>query len=127
MLFALFLFGVGLLIYHFQIEVGPRLIFTYLFKAKNSHEYFVKIEDQKAINENDVCSICYSEFHTDVEMDSAHEMHDLPDSIMELLSSNKQKIMRTPCCHYFHTSCLVTVMGYQQNCPMCRSYLPPLE
>ena len=38
-----------------------------------------------------------------------------------------KKIMRTPCNHMFHISCLETWMEQKMECPIDRSKLPPLE
>ena len=51
----------------------------------------------------------------------------MTDIKQEFLDKGKQAVMRTPCNHYFHVYCLVTLMNYKQNCPLCRTALPNLE
>lgn len=125
--FAFTLFFVSLVIFHFQRELGPRLFFIACFKGGRPFDYFVKVDEQAELDDSDCCAICYSEFKQEVKLDHANDIPELSDSMHAFLSANWQMIMKTPCGHYFHISCLLTVMNYRQVCPICRAELPPVE
>lgn len=124
---ALFLFVSSVTIYYLQRLFGPRLVFGRWFNSKSTFNYLVKREDQVELSETDVCSICYSEFSAEVKLDSRTDMPEMTDALDHFLNTNSEKIMKTPCSHYFHISCLITVMNYKQSCPVCRCNLPPIE
>lgn len=125
--FTLALFTLSVIIYRLQREVSPRVFFKMFFATEQTFDYFVKVDDHPHLNEHDVCAICYCEFKHEVKLEHQPEIHDISDSMTEYLSNNWQKIMRTPCNHFFHSTCLVTVMNYKANCPICRSALPPID
>ena len=110
-----------------QKNIGPRLFFNWFAKENGIHNYFVRVEDQKTISSEDTCSICYSDFKSEVAFEDNADTPELSGGLQELLSNKRQSIMRTPCNHYFHISCLVTFMNYKQVCPLCRHTLPEIE
>lgn len=110
-----------------QKDLGPRIFLSKFLKREVAHEYFVSLSELKDVAENDVCSICYSEFKHAVKFDQELQMEDLSDSVYAQLNKSGDLIMRTPCNHHFHISCLVTVMNYRQTCPLCRVSLPNIE
>lgn len=70
----------------------------------------------------DDCVICMLSLYEDPEQ----TLHD------PLLGENNQKrvkkvIMKTPCNHRFHISCLIEWTKVKLECPTCRQKLPPLE
>ena len=123
---SILLFVSSAIFYQFQRRGAPRLFLRRLFPDPATFDYFVKVEEHPALTDEDVCAICYSEFKTEVQPDGAL-MPEMSDSMSEYLTNNWQKIMRTPCNHFFHSSCLLTVMNYKPSCPICRTTLPPVE
>lgn len=115
------------MLYRFQRQASPRLFFGALFPAEKCFDYFVRVDEHPHLGESDVCAICYSEFRQDSKPEPAHDIPELSDTMSEYLNSNWHKIMRTPCNHFFHSSCLLTVMNYKPSCPICRTTLPPIE
>ena len=70
----------------------------------------------------DDCVICMLSLYEDPEQT-------LQDP---LLAENNQKkvkkvIMKTPCNHRFHVSCLIEWTKVKLECPTCRQKLPPFE
>jgi hypothetical protein len=117
----------GFWLWRLQKEFGPRICLSKFLKKETAHEYFVSLSELKDVHENDICSICYAEFKHAVKFDQELQMEDLSDSVYAQLNKNGDLIMRTPCNHHFHISCLVTVMNYRQSCPLCRVTLPNIE
>ena len=124
---ATILFVSSAIFYRFQREFGPRLFLRRLFPNSQTFDYFVKVEEHPSLTDHDVCAICYSEFKAEIKPDEGFEMPEMSDSMSEYLTHNWQKIMRTPCNHFFHSSCLLAVMNFKQNCPICRTPLPPID
>jgi len=42
-------------------------------------------------------------------------------------SHARKKIMKTPCNHFFHNICLEKWLEFKNECPYCRTEIPPLE
>ena len=61
------------------------------------------------------CAICLTALHSDP-----------PPSAVEF-EAVSYRVMRTPCKHRYHSSCLVEWMRIKQDCPQCRAHLPPYE
>lgn len=61
------------------------------------------------------CAICLTALHADP-----------PPSAGEF-EAVSYRVMRTPCKHRYHGSCLVEWMRIKQDCPQCRARLPPYE
>ena len=68
-------------------------------------------------DENHICLQCHEELKAIPALVQATQ-----DSI---LSHNK--IVVTPCNHKFHLPCLIEWMSVSQECPSCRSPLPPID
>ena len=47
--------------------------------------------------------------------------------LLNRLKPRRGQIMRTPCNHKFHVSCLVEWMSIKMECPTCRAPLPVLD
>jgi len=110
-----------------QVRKGPRVLLKRFFATEVAHEYFVSLSELKDAQETDCCSICYTELGAEMKFSMDHEIPDMSGSLHEFLNRTTHSIMRTPCNHYFHVYCLVTLMNYKHNCPLCRQGLPNLE
>jgi len=60
------------------------------------------------------CSICLNVLQND------------PPDCPPLLNSDF-RVMKTPCNHKYHSSCLQVWMKIKMECPQCRTKLPPFE
>ena len=119
--FALFL--IGYFAHVLQIKIGPRwFIPRNLRSFAVEHNYFVSSDDPQAPKDSDSCPICYVEFAA--QFDWKYEEGDLESQLFELNPSSN--VMKTPCLHFFHSTCLITHMNYKMTCPLCRTELPPL-
>jgi hypothetical protein len=110
-----------------QKDFGPRIFMNKFFKKSNDHDYFVSISKQTDVAEGDICSICHTELKQEVAFENEEHNEDMIDTLYSMISKKKESIMRTPCNHFFHISCLITVMNYRQTCPLCRTALPSIE
>lgn len=71
------------------------------------------------------CAICTCELSATIA-----NIDELPGPERETyrrLNPQQNQIMRTPCGHAFHISCLIHWILIRRQCPICRSELPPLE
>lgn len=124
---AMLLFVSSAILYRFQRQIGPRLFLQRLFGMSPVFNYFIREEELAALPDEEVCAICYSEFKAESDQHHFSHLVDLSDAMSEFLTKNWQKMMRTPCNHLFHSSCLLAVMNYKPNCPICRTPLPPMD
>jgi hypothetical protein len=80
------------------------------------YEYFEEEELVNALEEGvsgDDCAICLTPVHVK-PVDEGNQTGEYVG-----------KVMRTPCGHRFHGTCLVPWMQHKMDCPQCRSKLPP--
>lgn len=104
---------VGLL--YLQSLFGARFIVP-KFLLPKTYEYFIGEEIvsnlEEGVNSED-CAICLTPVHLKPENEDA------------LQGEHIGKIMKTPCGHRYHGSCLVPWMQHKMDCPTCRAKLPP--
>ncbi|CAD8185644.1 unnamed protein product [Paramecium octaurelia] len=108
------LFAAQVVLYYYQCKIGPRFFLPKWLRPK-SHEYFV---EQPVDGECAICITQLTEMPTESQLDNKF--------IAKIISQNQNKLMETPCGHYFHSICLTKWMNVKLNCPTCRSVLPPL-
>ena len=126
-LVGIFILGSEYLILQLMKILGPRMIFRRLFNSATIHEYFVNFKEIKNQNNEEICPICYLDFSSEIKIDWSTELPQLSDNLQDLIKSKKYTVMKTPCNHYFHISCLITVMNYKMHCPVCRTSLPEVD
>lgn len=121
------MFAASSVIYVMQRHLSPRLFLSTLFPGERPHDYFVTETDPVHPGTSEVCPVCYSEFNPDAHPEPRQDLPEVSDRMAEFLNASKPAVMRTPCNHFFHSSCLLTVMNYKPICPVCRSTLPPVD
>ena len=52
------------------------------------------------------------------------QIPELMQNLKDIGKNQKDTIMRTPCNHYYHVKCLISVMHYKMKCAVCRATLP---
>lgn len=118
---------VGLVILDFQQRIHPRLIFAKFFADSYRHDYFINRAKLSQMDIDDMCPICYDDLDNSHKVDWNVEMPELSSNLKDYIKQRDALIMRTPCNHYYHTSCLVSVMNFKMTCPVCRKTLPNVE
>lgn len=118
---------VGLLVLDCQKRVHPRLIFAQFFSDSYRHDYFVSRANLPQLEIDDMCPICYENLINSHEIDWNTEMPHLSANLQDYIKQKDALIMVTPCNHYYHTSCLISVMNFKMMCPVCRKTLPNVE
>jgi hypothetical protein len=76
------------------------------------------------MKKDELCSICMDNI---LEQQSPDAKNDGTANLLPSKAAGNGKIMKTPCKHYFHESCLKGWMDIKLECPFCRSPLPALE
>lgn len=74
--------------------------------------------------EEDTCAICMNMLSADTDIPFDPAIVDKP--YIKRLASKQGEVMRAPCKHTFHISCLVNWMQVKLECPSCRKELPSL-
>ena len=94
--------------YNYLIDNMDYYDLTHLFPntkkskyTKNEIENILLMFETKNYNNEDDCSICYSFLHSDLQQE-------------------QDKIIKFPCTHEFHSSCLCTWIEKSFTCPLCR-------
>lgn len=84
------------------------------------------IENQAAgeDGEEETCAICMNALSMETDIPFEPAIVDKP--YIRRLASKKGEIMKAPCKHMFHISCLVNWMQVKLECPSCRKELPSL-
>jgi hypothetical protein len=131
-----------LLIYH-QENYGSKFFLPKIFK-KGHFEYFVEMKElgkkQEALLgsgnaeserplDADVCGICLSSiFYPGESKMENQEVEELQSNFIKRMIRRRgpRFLMRTPCNHVFHSSCLAHWMEIKMECPSCRAPLPEL-
>lgn len=117
--------GVQVLLVYYQSIYGSKFFVPSRFLPKQ-YNYLVEIpEDIENGGEVDDCAICMTALHQPVEAQTPSNPHSR--MVLSRLKPEKNQIMKTPCNHKFHVSCLVEWMSIKMECPTCRSALPVLE
>lgn len=111
----------GFIIMRLQRKSGPRMCFKKFFVI-NEWNYFWKLYDLKEEEREQVCPVCYMTLKDQIDDEEIH----LPDILQNLneIDRKKYQVMKTPCNHFFHVSCLVSCMMYKKKCAVCRFDLP---
>jgi len=52
---------------------------------------------------------------------------DQENKSVPFLNNGENKLIRTPCMHYYHLKCLNEWMSKKLECPKCRKVLPILD
>jgi len=112
------------LILYLQSKLGSRFIVPSMFLPP-TYDYYVKCTKNTITDEgiDETCSICMDNLLQET-VDAKNEGN---TSLLATKTANNEKIMKTPCRHHFHESCLKGWMEIKLECPFCRSPLPPLE
>lgn len=63
----------------------------------------------------------------DVDPNPPSQLLGLAKDYYSRLRPQKNQIMRTPCDHKFHVTCLLNWMSIKMECPSCRTSLPSLD
>jgi hypothetical protein len=97
-----------------QTIYGPKKVLPgCLFPPVYNYKYEeVNVEEELETAE---CAICLNSLHSDPPVSSESEL------------DVDFRLMRTPCKHKYHTSCLLVWMKIKLECPQCRAKLPPYE
>jgi hypothetical protein len=98
---------------------------TFGLKTRNSAQYYSYTCDTADLNQisSTVCSICTERVsRTPLNGNGAGTQQPLMQQDFELT-----QIMKTPCLHYYHDSCLKEWFKKKLECPNCRQRLPPIE
>ncbi len=73
----------------------------------------------------DDCAVCMNSLSQEANMNHQPTHH--TEFILRRIRPKKGQIMKTPCRHSFHVTCLVEWMAIKMECPTCRAPLPTLE
>lgn len=118
---------IGVFLHRLQKKGKPRLFFSKFFHSlHDDHDYFLTPEKIKEIELEGECPVCF-ESYLDKEVDWKEELPELSQNMKEYIERRDSLLMKTPCNHYFHTSCLVSVMNFNMVCPICRQKLPQIS
>jgi len=82
-------------------------------------------EDIETGIEFDDCAVCMNPIHQNPDISTSNNPH--TQHVLSRLRPTHNQIMKTPCNHKFHVSCLVEWMNIKMECPTCRAALPVLE
>ena len=119
-----------------QKLIGPKIVIP-RFLREQAFEYYIGINEIP--NTQEECIICLeklcnrSSSEEIKENDEANKnsddyykkLIDFVDKLKEHRSKNDY--MRTPCHHIFHSKCLEKWLELKNECPYCRSKIPPLD
>lgn len=111
----LLLVGAMVMLMYLQAKYGSRILFPKFLLPKR-YEYFEEEDLVNALEEgisSEDCAICLTPVHLK------------PENEENLEGEHVGKIMKTPCGHRFHGTCLVPWMQHKMDCPTCRTKLPP--
>lgn len=91
------------------------------------YNYFVhySVDLEMQIPQYDDCVICMLSLYEDPEKNLEEPL--LGEGEREREHKVKKIIMKTPCNHKFHCSCLLEWSKVKLECPTCRKKLPPME
>jgi len=87
--------------------------------ARKQFDYYL---DSTASLKGEMCPICMDNLLTTKSDDEAKTA-----ASVELLGSESEGIMKTPCQHIYHENCLKEWMKKKLECPNCRKPLPELD
>ena len=135
-----------------QKSLGPRIIIPKKFRSQNqAFDYYKdKVNIQKHVSQNPLCVICLENLSVEVDENfnrikkknkpktignkimSIFYLDILNDKIKKCLKylegkNVKKKYMITPCDHVFHSVCLEKWMKLKNECPYCKTNIPPID
>ena len=115
------------IIHRMQKKKGPRLILGKFFGNDNIHDYFFdsSTKTMKSFAEDEICPVCFEEYNNG-SVDWDNELTELSGNLKDYVKQRNSPLMKTPCEHIFHTSCLISVMNFNMSCPTCRKPLPQI-
>ena len=135
-----------------QKSLGARGIFPKKFRKQNQRfDYYKdKVNIEKHVSQNPICVICLENLNVEVDenfnkikkkkkhktigyklmrilyLDKLNEL--IKKCIKYLEGKNlKKKYMITPCDHVYHTVCLEKWMKQKNECPYCKTAIPPID
>mmetsp|Transcript_35923 Transcript_35923/g.32314 ORF Transcript_35923/g.32314 Transcript_35923/m.32314 type:complete len:119 (+) Transcript_35923:1350-1706(+) len=97
---------------------------------KRRRAYDFRINPKNVDLADKVCPICMENF---IESQETESLTTNDDGIINNTSSATipltkiPHIMKTPCQHFYHESCMLEWMKKKFECPTCRKKLPPLD
>lgn len=135
-----------------QKSLGPRIIIPKKFRKQNqAFDYYKdKVNIEKHISHNPICVICLENLENDIDdnlnkIKKKKKPKTLVSELMNILYLNalnakikkainyligknlKKKYMITPCDHVYHSVCLEKWMKHKNECPYCRTKIPPID
>jgi hypothetical protein len=124
-----------MLILFLQKILGPKFFIPKMFK-QIEYDYYRDFID----NENDECVICLDKLSVNIEKNifdddinnNLNDIEKIGNYIIKYLQNlksneNEKKYMVTPCHHSFHTYCLKKWLEEKNECPYCRTRIPPIN
>ena len=122
-----------MLVLFLQKILGPKFFVPKMFKKIEYDYYRENVDDV-----NNECVICLDVLSKNIENDDYDENSDLNEiekignKMIKLIkklknNKNKKKFMITPCNHTFHSICLEKWLEQKNECPYCRTKIPPIS
>jgi hypothetical protein len=122
-----------MLVLFLQKILGPKFFLPKMLKKIEYDYYRENVDDV-----NNECVICLDVLSKNIENDDYDENSDLNEiekignKMIKLIkklknNKNKKKFMITPCNHTFHSICLEKWLEQKNECPYCRTKIPPIS
>jgi len=91
------------------------------------YDYLYSLPDdlEAGLASQDDCAVCMNSLSQDPNVQYSTNNH--TRLMLNRLKPRTGQIMKTPCNHKFHVSCLVEWMSIKMECPTCRAPLPVLD
>ena len=141
---------IEIIILFLQKTFGARTILPKKYRKKGFDYYKDKVNIEMHVSKNPNCVICLESLSVEVDenfntLKKKEKNKNGCDKILHLCSldkivskmerwlnnmegkTGKKKYMITPCDHVFHTVCLEKWMRQKNECPYCKSVIPPIE
>ena len=131
---VIFILIIEMFILFLQKILGPKFFIPKMFK-KIEYDYYRENVD----NVNNECVICLDNLSKKIENDDydenendLNEFEKIGNKIIKLIKNlknnkNKKNFMVTPCNHTFHSICLEKWLEQKNECPYCRTKIPPIS
>lgn len=121
------LIAAQILVIYFQSVRGSKFFIPKRYLPQQYNYLCDLPEDIEAgLESNDDCVVCMNPLNYSASSMTGPETPHTRLLLNRLRPKNNQ-IMRTPCGHKFHVTCLVEWMAIKMECPTCRGPLPNLE
>ena len=117
-----------------QKYLGPQFFVPKKFRKK-LYNYYRKENEISESDKEIECCICLEKIgnidinNEEKKIVKGNFFKKIIGKIIEILNKmnqNKEKIMVTPCNHFYHSICLVPWLNISNKCPSCRAIIPPL-